>query len=382
MAKYSEITLKGQNRSTFEQALIANIRACLACPVNISHSQATIYIEPQDSDPSGNVHNSLLRKLTCVPGISSLAIAKSCEKDMDAICACAIEVMRTSKAKTYKAEAKRADKKFPLNSPQISAAVGFAVGQAFPALSVDVHTPDVTINVDIRETAAYVYAEKIKGLDGMPVGTGGHGLLMLSGGIDSPVAGFMMAKRGVKLSAIHFYSYPYTSERAKDKVISLAKIISRYAMSFSLHIVPFTEIQLAIRDKCSRDMSTILMRRFMMRIVNAVASREGCGAIITGESLGQVASQTMDAIAVTDALAEKPVFRPLIGMNKEEIVNISRAIDAFETSTLPYEDCCTVFTPKHPVTKPKLPKVEVEEAKLDVEALVAAAVEGIEVLEV
>ena len=275
--------------------------------------------------------------------------------------------------KTFKVEAKRADKTFPLTSPQISAEVGGAVLAACPYLRVDVHNPDVTVQVEVRESAAYIHAGQFRGAGGLPVGTNGKGLLLLSGGIDSPVAGYMMAKRGVKLEALYFESMPYTSEQARDKVLQLAQKVARYAGSINVHVVSLTDIQEKLMQNCEEEYFTLLLRRYMMEIANRVAAANGCEAIITGESLGQVASQTMQALGVTNAIARYPVFRPAIGMDKEEIIAIARKIDTFETSILPYEDCCTVFTPRHPKTRPVLSRVEEEERKLPFAELCDAA---------
>ena len=377
LVRYGEIILKGCNRPMFEDALIRNIKTAIADDgaVKITKAQATIYIEPLDDDSQTD---SICEKLKKVFGIVSIVVAYRTEKSVDA----AAEEIKTcfakelSEAKTFKVEAKRADKKFPLKSPEICAEVGEKVLDAFPNLTVNVKEPDITLHVEMREGYGYVHIGRQKGAGGMPSGTNGKALLLLSGGIDSPVAGYMIGKRGVSLEAIHFFSYPYTSDRAKDKVMKLAKIIGGYMGGLKVHIVPFTEIQLQIRDKCPEEHLTLVMRRFMMQIAQRIAEKRHCTALITGESIGQVASQTMSALAVTDDAVTMPVFRPLIGMDKEEIVEISRKIDTFETSILPYEDCCTVFTPKHPSTKPKLNKVVASQNLLDCERLINEAVEG------
>lgn len=380
LARYGEIILKGLNRPVFEDALIKNIRGALrsVCEVDIHKAQANIYITPKDDDKTDEVIDVLKH----VFGVVSIIEAYECQKDIDNICSAVTEIFadKLTKAKTFKVEAKRADKKFPLKSPEICMETGGAILSKFSHLKVDVHNPDVTVNVDIRETNAYVHTGRIKGAGGMPAGTNGNAMLLLSGGIDSPVAGYMIAKRGVRLEAVHFFSYPYTSDRAKDKVMKLAKIVGSYTGGMKVHIVPFTEIQLQIRDKCPEEYMTLVMRRFMMKIAEKIARQRGCKALVTGESIGQVASQTMNALAVTDNVVNMPVFRPVIGMDKEEIVEISRKIDTFETSILPYEDCCTVFTPKHPSTKPIIEKVAAEESILDVEKLVDEAVNGTEML--
>lgn len=377
LVRYGEIILKGCNRPMFEDALIRNIKTAIADDgaVKITKAQATIYIEPLDDDSQTD---SICEKLKKVFGIVSIVVAYRTEKSVDA----AAEEIKTcfarelSEAKTFKVEAKRADKKFPLKSPEICAEVGEKVLDAFPNLTVNVKEPDITLHVEMREGYGYVHIGRQKGAGGMPSGTNGKALLLLSGGIDSPVAGYMIGKRGVSLEAIHFFSYPYTSDRAKDKVMKLAKIIGTYMGGIKVHIVPFTEIQLQIRDKCPEEHLTLVMRRFMMQIAQRIAEKRHCTALVTGESIGQVASQTMSALAVTDDAVTMPVFRPLIGMDKEEIVEISRKIDTFETSILPYEDCCTVFTPKHPSTKPRLNKVVASQNLLDCERLINEAVEG------
>lgn len=377
LVRYGEIILKGCNRPMFEDALIRNIKTAIADDgaVKITKAQATIYIEPLDDDSQTD---SICEKLKKVFGIVSIVVAYRTEKSVDA----AAEEIKTcfakelSEANTFKVEAKRADKKFPLKSPEICAEVGEKVLDAFPNLTVNVKEPDITLHVEMREGYGYVHIGRQKGAGGMPSGTNGKALLLLSGGIDSPVAGYMIGKRGVSLEAIHFFSYPYTSDRAKDKVMKLAKIIGGYMGGIKVHIVPFTEIQLQIRDKCPEEHLTLVMRRFMMQIAQRIAEKRRCTALVTGESIGQVASQTMSALAVTDDAVTMPVFRPLIGMDKEEIVEISRKIDTFETSILPYEDCCTVFTPKHPSTKPRLNKVVASQNLLDCERLINEAVEG------
>jgi len=383
LVRYGEIILKGYNRPVFEDALVRNIRAAIkeAGEVNITRAQATIYIEPMVSDDQADV---IVAKLKKVFGIVSIVVAYKAEKTIDA----AFDEIKESfddilKSKsTFKVEAKRADKKFPLKSPEICAEIGGRILAKYHNLKVDVKNPEVTVHVEMRENFCYVHTGREKGIGGMPTGTNGRAMLLLSGGIDSPVAGYMIGKRGVQLEAIHFFSYPYTSERAKDKVMSLAKIIGEYMGGLKVHIVPFTDIQLAIRDKCPEEHLTLVMRRFMMQISQKIAEKRHCSALITGESIGQVASQTMAALAVTDDAVTMPVFRPLIGMDKEEIVEISRRIDTFETSILPYEDCCTVFTPRHPSTKPKIEKVILSQNLLDWEKMVDEAVEGTEVLEV
>ncbi len=383
LVRYGEIILKGYNRPLFEDALIRNIRSAIKDEgeVKITKAQATIYIEPIDNETQTD---AIVAKLKKVFGIVSIVIAYRTEKSIDG----AFHEIQTTfdsvlkNASTFKVEAKRADKKFSLKSPEICMEIGGRILSKYHNLKVDVHNPEVTVHVEMREEYCYVHTGREKGIGGMPTGTNGKALLLLSGGIDSPVAGYMIGKRGVALEAIHFFSYPYTSERAKDKVMKLAEIIGGYTGGLKVHIVPFTDIQLAIRDKCPEEHLTLVMRRFMMQISQKIAKKRGCQALVTGESIGQVASQTMSALAVTDDAVDMPVFRPLIGMDKEEIVEISRRIDTFETSILPYEDCCTVFTPKHPSTKPKIEKVVLSQNLLEWEKMVDEAVDGTEIIEV
>lgn len=381
LVRYGEIILKGMNRPVFESLLVKNIKKALKdeCPLNIHWAQATIYIEPEDD----SCVESIVEKLKRVFGIVSIVVAYPAAKDIDELEQTLADNFSAelSSASTFKVIAKRSDKTFHMTSPQICEEIGGRLLERFPNLSVDVHSPEVNVYVEIRETG-YVHLDRISGAGGMPSGSNGKAMLLLSGGIDSPVAGYMIGKRGVQLEAIHFFSYPYTSDRAKDKVLKLGKIIAGYTGSLKVHIVPFTDIQLQIRDKCPEEHLTLVMRRFMMQISQRIAEKRGCAALITGESIGQVASQTMGALAVTDDAVTMPVFRPLIGMDKEEIVEISRKIDTYETSILPYEDCCTVFTPRHPSTKPKLAKVLLSQNQLDIERLIDEAVEGTETVEV
>ena len=383
LIKNGELALKGLNRRTFEEALMSNLRYRLRRHGDflIRRAQSTIFIEPKNDyvDMEGAAD-----AVSRVFGIAAFSRARVTDKDMDAIRQAAVAYLgdQLATAKTFKVEAKRADKAFPYTSPEISREVGGYVLSHYHHLKVDVHDPDLLIMVEIRDFGAYIHARQVPGAGGMPVGTGGKAAIMMSGGIDSPVAAYMMAKRGIQLTGIHFASPPYTSERAEQKVISLMERVGRYAGHMTLHIVPFTHIQEEIQKNCPEEFFTLIMRRFMMRLSQRVARDADCGAIITGESLGQVASQTIPAMAVVDTLATMPVFRPLIGMDKEEIVVISRRIDTFDLSIQPYEDCCTVFTPRHPCTKPKLRKVEEAEAVLDVDALVAEALEGVRTLQV
>ncbi|MBO5370538.1 MAG: tRNA 4-thiouridine(8) synthase ThiI [Clostridia bacterium] len=381
LVRYGEIILKGMNRPVFESLLVKNIKKALKeeCPLRIHWAQATIYIEPEDD----SCVESIVEKLKRVFGIVSIVVAYPAEKDIDKLTDTILANFskELSSAHTFKVVAKRSDKKFHMTSPEICEEVGHRLLEAFPNLSVDVHNPETNVYVEIRENG-YVHLDRIPGAGGMPSGSNGKAMLLLSGGIDSPVAGYMIGKRGVYLEAVHFFSYPYTSDRAKDKVLKLAKIVGGYTGSLKVHIVPFTDIQLQIRDKCPEEHLTLVMRRFMMQISERIAQKRGCQALITGESIGQVASQTMGALAVTDDAVKMPVFRPLIGMDKEEIVEISRKIDTYETSILPYEDCCTVFTPRHPSTKPKLEKILLSQNQLDIERLIDEAVEGTETVEI
>ena len=370
LCKYGEIVLKGANRSYFEGLLTKELkrRAKKFGSFKITHMQSTVYIEPLDefSDFEG-----MYEAVGCVFGISAYNRAAVCEKDINDIMAVAREYIPAyfDGKRTFKVEAKRSDKRFPLKSPEIAAEVGGVLLEACPRMRVDVREPDITVKVEVREEHAYVHAAQQKGAGGMPVGSNGRGLLLLSGGIDSPVAAYMMAKRGVIIEALHFESYPYTSERAREKVLELAKIVAQYAGKIHVHVISLTHIQEELVRACDEDYFTLLLRRFMMTLADRCAEQYGAQALITGESVGQVASQTMQALAVTDICANRPVFRPCIGLDKEEIIEIARKIGTFETSTLPYEDCCTVFTPRHPRTKPELEKVLREEAKVDFAAL-------------
>ena len=377
LCKYGEIVLKGANRRYFEDSLCKTLRFRAKHYGNfkIDRSQSTLVIEPLDefADIDGMFETE--SKVFGIVGISRCAV---CEKDMSAIEATIKEYIPAflEGKKTFKVEAKRSDKRFPLDSMQICARAGGYILETVKGIRVDVHNPEVVVHVEIREFAAYVHAGQFKGAGGMPVGTNGKGLLLLSGGIDSPVAGYMIAKRGVMLEAVHFESFPYTSELAREKVFQLAREVAQYAGSFNVHVVSLTHIQEELVKACDEDYFTLLLRRYMMAIADRLAHKLGCGGLITGESLGQVASQTIQAIGVTDPLATLPVFRPCIGMDKEEIVQVARKIGTFETSIQPYEDCCTVFTPKHPRTRPELAKVLEQEQKLDFEALVQEALDG------
>ena len=380
LVKIGEIVLKGLNRRNFEDRLIKTIkrRISAAGEFSVVNAQSTIYLIPKE----GADLDLACSKVSKIFGISRFVRASSCDKDLTKIKENAENYLydELMAAKTFKVETKRSDKKFSLKSPQISAEFGGHILKKFPHIKVDVHSPDVVINVEVRDFGAYVYGSSEAGAGGIPVGTGGKAAILISGGIDSPVAAWSMAKRGMELVGIHFASPPYTSERARQKVVELLKKVSEYAGRIEMVTVPFTEIQEKIKSGCQEEFFTVIMRRFMMKISQKIAEKHGAKALITGESLGQVASQTIDAICCTDRAATMPVFRPLIGMDKDEIVYISRRIDTFETSILPYEDCCTVFTPKHPKTKPTIEEVEREEAKLNVEALVNDALGKVETI--
>lgn len=377
LIKDGELSLKGLNRSTFEDMLVKNIRRRIKRFGNFQFkkSQSTITVTPLNDDAD---LDSAVEEISRVFGIAGYSRAAVAEKDMSEILEIAPVYLKEQlmEAKTFKVEAKRSDKKFPLTSPEISAEVGGKILESFPHLKVKVKNPDITVTVEIREKA-YIRGNQIKGAGGMPVGSSGKGLILISGGIDSPVAAYMMAKRGISLTGIHFASPPYTSPRSEQKVHDLLSKVARYSGRIELHTVPFTEIQEEIRQKCPEDLFTLIMRRFMMRLACKLADNTDCHALITGESVAQVASQTMLALGCTDAVATYPVFRPCIGMDKEEIIKISRQIETFDISIQPFEDCCTVFTPKHPKTRPQLAEIEEAEKVLDIDALCDRAYEGI-----
>ena len=379
LLKLGEIVLKGQNRRAFEACLKGNIRKKVKHfgQFQVYLKQSTIYVEPENDDCD---LDGAWEACGTVFGIASMCRCRACEKDLDAIFQAVVDYLGDDLAasRSFKVESKRADKQFPLNSIQLSQEIGGRLAEEFPQVLVDVHNPDYVVHVEVRDFAAYVHGPALPGAGGLPTGMGGRAAVLLSGGIDSPVAGYMIAKRGVELECVHFFSYPYTSERAKEKVLELARIMTKYCGRMTVDVVGFTQIQEAIRDNCPEEYFTLIMRRFMMRISQRIARDHGCRALVTGENLGQVASQTMEAMNVTGAVVDMPVFMPLIGMDKEEIVTIARKIGTMETSILPYEDCCTVFTPRHPKTKPVLAEVERIEARLDVEALIAQAIENTE----
>ena len=378
LLKLGELVLKGQNRRYFEQRLISNIKRRIEGLGNfrIYSVQSAIYVEPLDETCDMNETFNALKQ---VFGVASLSRAAACEKKAEAILEMAKTYLKDELegVSSFKVETKRSDKSFPMTSIEMSRYVGGGLHQAFPHLKPDMHEPELTVNVEVRDYAAYVHAGSERGAGGLPVGTGGRAVSLLSGGIDSPVATYMMAKRGLKIIPVHFFSFPYTSELAKQKVLDLAAVLKNYCGDLTVEIVPFTRIQEEMRAKCPEEYFTIIMRRFMMRIAQEIADLNGCKAIITGENLGQVASQTVEAMAVTEACCSLPVLRPLIGMDKEEIISLARKIGTFDLSVLPYEDCCTVFTPRRPKTKPRLELVEAAESVLDIEALTREAVAGI-----
>ena len=383
IAKYGEIILKGGNRPRFESILINNINNSLkkVAKTHVKIMQATVYVDVEDPEKLDIV----LERMGKIFGIVAITKAAVCKKDIEEIKATAKEYFKDSLTEgvTFKVEAKRSDKKFPFTSPQIQQEVGGFLDDEFPIV-VDVHNPQQTVKVEIREFGAFLYIKEnmLRGQGGMPIGTGSKATLLLSGGIDSPVAGHMIAKRGVEIDAVNFFSFPYTSDRAKEKVISLAKIIAQYTSKINLYIVPFTEIQLQIRDNCPEEQMTLLMRRFMMRIAERIAEKHKSKALITGESVGQVASQTLAALDVTNAVVDMPILQPLIGMDKIEIMDRANKIGTYETSILPYEDCCTVFTPKHPLVNPRSESIDKTEMHLNVEELIEAALQGVEKIEV
>ena len=382
LLKLGEVVLKGLNRRSFEQKLMGNVRRRLLGlgEFKVSCMQSTIYVEPASDSAD---MDAAFEAMQDVFGIVKISRAAACDKNPDAIAALAKDYLRQEmlRSKSFKVESKRSDKRFSMTSIQLSQYVGGELAEAYPNCRVDVHDPELIVNVEVRDLAAYVHAAPVEGAGGMPVGSNGVAVSLLSGGIDSPVSTWMIAKRGVRIIPVHFFSFPYTSQQAKEKVIELGRLLTPWCGNMILEVVPFTHIQEEIRDKCPEEFFTLIMRRFMMRIAEGIALQTGAKAIVTGENLGQVASQTMEAMAVTRAVTGLPVLQPLIGMDKEEIVQLARKIGTFDTSILPYEDCCTVFTPRHPRTHPKLQDVEAAEAALDVEALVSEALAGREKIE-
>ena len=383
LMKLGEIVLKGANKRQFENKLRQNVRRRMRPYGNfdVYIMQSTVYVQPEDDladvDGAWGACHSIF-------GVVSLCRCRPCEKDLDSIYRAVEEYLGDDLdcAESFKVESKRSDKRFPLTSIGISQEIGGRIAEAHPNCSVDVHNPAYTVYVEIRDLAAYVHGPAEPGAGGLPTGVGGRAMCLLSGGIDSPVAAYMIAKRGVEIEAVHFFSYPYTSQLAKDKVLELARLVTRYSGRMTVNVVGFTKIQETIRDNCPEEFFTLIMRRFMMEISQRIAKDDGCGALITGENLGQVASQTMEAMTVTGSVVDIPIFMPLIGMDKEEIVTIARKIGTMDTSILPYEDCCTVFTPKHPKTKPTINQLLNAEKKLDREALIAEALQTVEKIKV
>ncbi len=382
IVRYGEIALKGLNKSYFEQKLVKHIQANIKDLGNarVHKSNGLIFVELDGQD-----EEEMIARVVKVFGIVSVSPAWKVEADLEIIKETALkhalERVEEGQFKTFKVESRRGDKSFPLNSPEICREVGGYILQGVEGLKVDVHKPELFVHIDVRDKA-YIYSEKIPGFGGLPLGTNGKGMLLLSGGIDSPVAGWMMAKRGVEIEAIHYHSYPFTSDRAKEKVMDLARILAIYCGTIRLHSVNLLPIQKEINEKCPEEEMTILSRRFMMKIAEQIAKNNGCDALITGESIGQVASQTIEGLTVTNEAVTLPVFRPLIAMDKVDIVDIAKKIGTFETSILPYEDCCTVFLPKRPVIKPKVERIKGSENKLDVEGLIEKAIADIEVIRI
>ena len=384
IVRAGEANLKGQNKPYFERMLVERIKKLMRRfdGVEVKRQEGLIFVRADKTIPEEDI----IRQIHKVFGVASVSPAVEVDTDMGAIGDAAVDYMmkliEEKGIRTFKVEAKRADKSFPVTSPEIAKKIGARILKGCKVLKVDVHDPDVYLFVNVRHKKSYIYQQKIKGFGGLPLGTNGKGMVLLSGGIDSPVATFMMARRGMAIEAVHFHSYPYTSERAQKKVEELASILAVYCSRFKLHVINLLPIQEQIVMNCREEETTILVRRFMMRIAQELALKNGCDMLITGESLGQVASQTSDSLVVTNAVCRIPVMRPLIAMDKTEIIEIARDIETYETSILPYEDCCTVFLPKHPLTRPKLARIEESEAKLDVETLVANAVASDEVIDI
>lgn len=382
LVRFGEVSLKKLNRSYFMSKLYSNMKTALAQykEIHIDKIQGRYTVKCREEDIK-----QVIESLTRVCGIVSVSIAYRIENNLNEIKNIALKLMKektkNSKNTSFKVESKRGNKNFPLQSPEISKEVGGYILQNLENIKVDVHTPDNRLYIEVRDYT-YIYNEIIPAIGGLPVGSNGKVALLMSGGIDSPVAGYMVAKRGVELIGVHFHSFPFTSERAKEKVIDLTRILTKYAGAIKLYIVPFTTIQTEIGEKCDERQTTLIMRRFMMKISEKIAHMEGAKALVTGESIGQVASQTLESLTVTNAAVDMPVFRPLIGMDKQEIIDISYKIKTYETSILPYEDCCTVFVPKHPETKPKLEKILKSEENLEVEALIEDAIKEVSVINI
>ena len=384
IVRCGEVALKGMNKPYFERMLVERIRKLLKKfdGVSVKRHEGLIFVRADRSLDK----QAIIKEISKVFGVASISPAVECESTMESIGAAAVdymmEVIRERGVKTFKVEAKRADKTFPVKSPDIGRQIGAAVLKGCKVLKVDVHHPDCLLFVDVRHDKSYIYQDKIPGFGGLPLGTNGKGLSLLSGGIDSPVAAWMMAKRGMMIEAVHFHSYPYTSQRAQEKVEDLASIVATYCGRFRMHVVNLLPVQEQIVEHCPEEETTILVRRFMMRIAQRIAEKNGCGMLITGENLGQVASQTAESLIVTDASVTMPVMRPLIAMDKVDIMDLAQEIGTYETSIQPYEDCCTVFLPKHPATKPKLEKILESESRLDCEALIDAAVDAEEIIDI
>ena len=382
IVRCGEVALKGMNRPYFERVLLERVKKAIECyeDTEASWVDGLMFVRVPREVPEDEVITKCVR----VFGVASVSPAVQAPKDVNEIGRLASEFMQKiideEAVKTFKVKAKRADKTFPVESPEIARQVGGMVLKGCKVLSVDVHRPDIELTVDVRREAAYIFRDKVKGFGGLPLGTNGKGFILMSGGIDSPVAAFMMAKRGMSIEAVHFHSYPYTSQRAQEKVEELVKVLAGYMGSIKMHVINLLPIQEQIVKNCPEDETTLLVRRFMMRIAEQIATRNGGMMLITGEDLGQVASQTAEALVVTDSVVSMPVMRPLIAMDKVDIIDKAREIGTYDISIQPYEDCCTVFLPKHPVTKPKLPRIEKSESKLDVDALVQAAVESEEIV--
>ena len=384
IVRCGEVALKGMNKPYFERMLAERIRKLLKRfdGVSVYRHEGLIFVRADISLDQ----NQIIKQISKVFGVASISPAVECESTMEAIGEAAVEYMldeiKERGIKTFKVEAKRADKNFPITSPEIGRKIGASVLKGCKVLKVDVHDPDCRLFVDVRHDKTYIYRDKIQGFGGLPLGTNGKGMSLLSGGIDSPVATWMMAKRGMLIEAVHFHSYPYTSERAREKVEELASLVATYCGRFRMHVINLLPIQEEIVKNCPQDETTIHVRRFMMKIAQELARREGCGMLITGENLGQVASQTAEALVVTDSSVDMPVMRPLIGLDKVDIMDLAKEIGTYEKSIEPYEDCCTVFLPKHPVTKPRLEKILESESKLDVDGLVKAAVDSEEIVNI
>lgn len=384
IVRCGEVALKGMNKPYFEKMLVSRIKKLLKKFDNVEayRHEGLIFVRADKKhDPE-----MIIGEISKVFGVASISPALECESELnsigDAAVALMMDLIEKKGIKTFKVDAKRADKNFPVKSPEIARIIGAKVLVGCKVLKVDVHNPDCVLFVDLRKDKSYVFEQKISGFGGLPLGTNGKGMVLLSGGIDSPVAAWMMAKRGMLIEAVHFHSYPYTSQRAQEKVEDLARIIAQYCGRFKMNVINLLPIQEQIVENCPEEETTILVRRFMMRIAEKVAQKSDCTMLITGENLGQVASQTAEALVVTDATVKMPVMRPLIALDKVDIIQKAKDIGTFETSIMPYEDCCTVFLPKHPATRPKLEKILESESKLDVDALVEAAVEKMEIIDI